>query len=548
MPESETYDVIVLGSGAAGLTAAFTAAREGARVVVLEKNDRVGGTSAWSGGHVWIPNNPYMKDIGVQDSADEAMAYLMSLGRGILDERLAQAFVDAGPKMVRCLGEDGGVRFFAVPGLPDYHPSNPGGKPEGGRTLGQELFPFAKLGDWRDRVEVSPYYSTHLRMDETAIGCAVPKPPSDEELARRDAEDLRGMGGGLVGALLDACLRAGVEIRVSTPARDLVVENGRARGVVVDTTEGRRTIPASRAVILATGGFEWNEEYRAAFLRGHVTKPASIPTNTGDGLRMAMRAGAALQNMREAWWIPITELPEGINAMNLEMINGDRTRPRSIMVNRTGRRFTNEAVSYNAIVGAFHQEDVTAFRYANLPAWLIFDHTYLTTYGSAGRPYTGTTPPWLVESPTLRDLALALGIPGDELERTVEQWNRNVAAGKDPQFARGESAHDRWWGDPYKKGSIEGTLGLITDGPFYAMELTSGVIGTKGGPKVNEHAQLIDLDGNVITGLYAAGNVSSPTGASYGGPGGTLGPGMTFAWIAGRHAVGAGRAVGGNKE
>ncbi|WP_245688051.1 FAD-dependent oxidoreductase, partial [Rhodococcus phenolicus] len=285
MPEPETYDVIVLGSGAAGLTAAFTAACEGARVVVLEKNDRVGGTSAWSGGHVWIPNNPYMKDIGVRDSAEEALTYLMSLGRGILDERLARAFVDAGPKMVRCLGEDGGVRFFAVPGLPDYHPSNPGGKPEGGRTLGQELFPFPKLGEWQDRVEVTPYYSTHLRMDETAIGCAVPKAPSDEELTRRASEDLRGMGGGLVGALLDACLRAGVEVRVSTPAHDLVVENGRVRGVVVDTAQGRRTIHASRAVILATGGFEWNEEYRAAFLRGHVTKPASIPTNTGDGLR-----------------------------------------------------------------------------------------------------------------------------------------------------------------------------------------------------------------------------------------------------------------------
>jgi succinate dehydrogenase/fumarate reductase flavoprotein subunit len=539
--EPETYDVIVLGSGAAGLTAAFTAAHQGARVAILEKNDRIGGTTAWSGGHVWIPNNPNMDDIGAKDSVDDAMTYLMSLGRGILDERLARAFVDAGPKMVRALADDGGVEFFAVPGLPDYHPSNPGGKPEGGRTLGQELFPFPTLGEWQDRVEVTPYYSPYLRMDETAIGCAVPKTPTDEEKAHREAEDLRGMGGGLVGALLNACLRVGVAIEVSTAARDLIIDNGRAIGVVAETADGRRTLQATRAVILATGGFEWNEEYRTAFLRGHVTKPASIPTNTGDGLRMAMRAGAALQNMREAWWIPITELPEGINSMNLEMINGDRTRPRSIMVNRTGRRFTNEAVSYNSVVGAFHQEDVTAFRYANLPAWLIFDHTYLTTYGSTGRPYTGITPPWLVEAPTLRDLALALGIPGDELERTVDQWNANVAAGKDPHFGRGESAHDRWWGDPYKKGSIDGTLGPITEGPFYAMELTAGVIGTKGGPKVDEYARVIDLDGEVIGGLYAAGNVSSPTGASYGGPGGTLGPGMTFAWIAGRHAVGADR-------
>ncbi len=224
--------------------------------------------------------------------------------------------------------------------------------------------------------------------------------------------------------------------------------------------------------------------------------------------------------------------------MNREMINGDRTRPRSIMVNRSGRRFTNEAANYNAIGGAFHQDDVNAFDYANIPAWLIFDHTHLERYGSMMRPYSGATPPWLTEAPTLAELADRLGLPRAELEGTVERWNTNVASGIDPDFHRGESAHDRWWGDPYQKGKVEGTLGPISDGPFYAMELSIGTIGTKGGPKTDVNAQVIDLDGHLIPGLYAVGNASSPLGAAYGGPGGTLGPGMSLGWIAGRHAAG----------
>ena len=530
-----SYDVVVLGSGAAGLTAAFTAAHEGARVAVFEKHHRIGGTSAWSGGHVWIPNNPHMAGIGADDSAEEAMAYLMSLGRGLVDERLVRAFVEGGPRMASFLEERGGVRFFAVPGLPDYYPSNPGGKPGGGRTMGTELFPFDELGEWRDRVEPCPYYPSDYRMDETAIGATVPKPPSPQERARRAVRDERGMGQSLVGLLLTACLRAGVEFETSAPAVDLVLEDGRVTKAVLG--DGR-TVRADRGVILATGGFEWNPEYRATFLRGVVGMPVSIPTNTGDGLRMAMGVGAALQNMREAWWIPATELPPGVNGMNREMINGDRTRPRSIMVNRQGRRFTNEAVNYNAIGGAFHQEDVNAFGYANLPAWLIFDHAYLLRYGSIGRPYAGETPPWLVEAPTLEALAKRLGVVSGALEETVERWNANVASGVDPDFHRGETAHDLWWGDPYKKGLVEGTLGPLDTPPFYAMELTIGTLGTKGGPKVDADARVIDLDGAPIPGLYAAGNVmAGVTGPGYPGAGSTIGTGMTFGFLAAHHAT-----------
>ncbi|MFT3864973.1 MAG: FAD-dependent oxidoreductase [Solirubrobacterales bacterium] len=532
------FDVVVLGSGAAGLTAAFTAAHQGAAVAVFEKHERLGGTSSWSGGHVWIPCNPHMEEIGAEDDAEEAVAYLTSLGRDLVEEEMVRAFVDNGPRMVSYLEAHGGLEFFAVPGLPDYHPERRGGRADGGRTLGTELFAFDRLGGWKERVEASPYYSYDLRMDETAIGAAVPKPPSAAEVERRRAASERGMGHGLIGMLLAACLGAGVTIETAAPALDLLTEDGRVVGVAIEVDGGRREVRAGRGVVLATGGFEWNPEYRAAFLRGHVHRPASIPTNTGDGLRMAMKAGAALQNMREAWWIPIADLPPGVNPMNLEMVNGDRTRRRSIMVNGRGRRFTNEAAAYNAVVGAFHQEDPTAFDYANRPVFVIIDHENLSRYGSIGRPYEGRAHPWLTEAPTLAALAAALGLPEGELERTVERWNRDVAAGVDPEFGRGESAHDRWWGDPLRKRTVEATLGPIETPPFYAMELKPGTIGTKGGPKVDARARVIDLDGAPIPGLYAAGNVSSPTGAAYGGPGGTLGPAMTFGWIAGRDVAG----------
>lgn len=535
---NDDFDVVVLGSGATGLTAAFTAAREGARTIVFEKGPRLGGTSAWSGGHVWVPGNPHMPDAGATDDPEEAVAYLMALGRGLVDERLIRAFVKHGPAMVTYLEEGGAVEFYAVPHLPDYHPEHPGGKPDGGRTMGTPLFDFNRLGPWRDLVEVTPYYSPHLRIDETGIGAVDPQPPTAAELERRATADERAQGGGLVGMLINGCQQAGVTMQLNSPAVDLIMERGAVKGVLVDEPEGRRAVRAHRGVILATGGFEWSLELRRAFLRGPIQQPASIPSNTGDGLRLAMKVGAALQNMREAWWIPITLLPRGINDMNLAMVNADRTRPRGIMVNRRGHRFVNEAANYNAMGGAFHQEDVSAFDYANIPSWIVFDHGALVRYGSLGRPYEGAVPPWLVSAPTIAELADRLGIPADALEGTVERWNTHVAAGVDPDFQRGESAHDRWWGDPHRKGTVEGTLGPIDEPPYYAMELLPGTIGTKGGPLTDEHARVIDLDGAVIPGLYAAGNTSSPLGPGYPGPGGTLGPNMTYGWIAACHAAG----------
>jgi succinate dehydrogenase/fumarate reductase flavoprotein subunit len=537
-----SVDVVVLGTGAAGFTAAIVAAEYGANVAVFEKADVVGGTTAWSGGQVWIPNNPHMRDVGVADSREKSITYIMSLSRGLLDQDLVEAYVDAGPEMVELLEAKTPVQFYAVDGMPDYHPEFPGGSPGGGRTLECPIFPFADLGDWQHRVTPSPYFADpRITMSETPLGKAVPQPPSKEELERRSQRDERGAGQALAGRLLRACLDRGIEPFTGCAATDLVVRDGAVRGVIVDTGQGSVTVEATRGVILASGGFEWNADMVRAFLRGPMTHPVSMETNTGDGLRMAQKVGASLSNMREAWWIPVGLVPESAsNPMGRALINGQRTLPHSIMVNRRGRRFTNEAANYNAFGAAFHVEDVSRFEYANLPCWLIFDQNYVDTYGfrvaaGGGR---GAVPDWLTRGDSLGELAEKLDIDGAELERTVARWNENCAGGSDPDFGRGDSAFDCWWGDPYRKGRRDATLGPLERGPYYAYEIHSGCLGTKGGPRVDVNGQVLDLDGAPIEGLYAAGNVmGSPFGMTYGGPGGTLGPAMVFGYLAARHAT-----------
>ena len=534
------YDVIVLGTGAAGLTAAISAHEVGARVGVFEKADMVGGTTAWSGGQVWIPNNPHMADLGISDSREQAIEYIMSLSRDMLDQRLIEAYVDAGPEMVTFLELNTPVQFYAV-GMPDYHPEFPGGSVAGGRTLECPTFAFDELGDWAARVTPSPYFADpRITMSETPLGQAVPKPPSKEELARRSIRNERGSGQAIAGRLLKACLDRGIEPHTSSAGKSLIIEDGTVVGVVIDTLTGPVDVRAPGGVVLASGGFDWNEDLRRTFLRGPMTHPVSMETTTGDGLMMAMKAGAMLSNMREAWWIPVGEVPIESNPMGRTLVNGTRTLPHSIMVNKRGRRFTNEAANYNAFGAAFHVEDVARFEYANLPCWLVFDQNYVDRYGfrvTAGGG-AGQVPSWITRGETPEKLAAALGVDGEALADTFARWNEHAAAGHDPDFGRGDSAFDRWWGDPYRKGQRDATIGPLDRGPFYAFEIHSGCLGTKGGPRVDTSARVVNLDGHPIDGLYAAGNVmGSPFGMTYGGPGGTIGPAMVFGYLAGRHAA-----------
>lgn len=537
----EDYDIVVLGTGAAGLTAAITAHEFGARVAIIEKSDLVGGTSAWSGGQVWIPNNRQMAELGKTDTADAAFTYLMSMSNGLMDPELIRTFVETGPEMVAFMEQRSPVRFVSVPDFPDYHPEQPGASREGGRTLECLPFPFGELGDWKDKVTISPYWpDNYITVGETTLCQAVPEPLDMELRQRRIDNDERGLGLALIGRLLRGCLDRGLEPIVSTRAVDLVMGDGEVCGVIVETQGERRTI-STRNVILATGGFEADAQLVRSFLRGPLDVSVSVPTNTGDGLRMCMRAGAMLGNMREAWWMPVVKVPT--TPVGKQLFTAERTFPGSIMVNRAGKRFTNEAANYNAFGAAFHVQDTGSCSFANLPCWVIFNAEFYHKYGFAGgygdtMEGAGELPEWMIVADTLPGLAEKLGIPADALDKTVRDWNHNVAAGHDPDFHRGSSYFDRWWGDPALRGKVEATLGPIGAGPYIAVEVKSGALGTKGGPMTDIDAQVLSVDMVPMGGLYAVGNtMASPMGMTYGGGGGTLGPAMAFAYRAGRHAA-----------
>jgi succinate dehydrogenase/fumarate reductase flavoprotein subunit len=537
-------DVVVLGSGAAGLAAAIAAHDEGASVLLLEKADLIGGTTATSGGIVWVPNNPHMAALGLTDSTDDAMAYLESLSLGVMDMALARTFVETAPAMIRDLEARTPLRFHVAAGYPDYHPEHPGGKPQGGRSLDPDLFPFARLGEWGSRVNrlVTDLHPQAPVVPITLVESMGAGMPSRETLAARSAEDARGMGQALVGALLAACLDRGIVVATGVRARDLMRAGAAVVGVTVERDGVRSDVRARRGVIIATGGFEWNPALTAAFLRGPLQGPASVPENEGDGLLMAMSVGASLGNMSEAWWMPTIPIPgETVRGQPLHRLClAERTLPGSIMVNGKGRRFANEAANYNDIGRAFHTFDPTHFAFENNPAWLIFDEAFRCRYPVAGFA-PDTAPDGLIcSAPDLAALAAAIDVPADTLTATVARFNDGAARGVDPDFQRGVSVYDSYNGDRTQPPPFA-TLRPLGAGPYHAVRVVSGALGTKGGPRTDSRARVLDTAGQVIPGLYAAGNaMSGATGMVYGGAGGTLGPALTFGWIAGRDAAHAG--------
>ena len=530
-----TYDVVVLGSGAAGLTAGLAAAVEGASVAIFEKAALLGGTTALSGGTVWIPGNRPARDAGVEDSLERGLEYLQSLSLGMIVPELGEALISGGPEFVDFVEEHTELRFHLVPGYPDYHPERPGGLPGGGRSIEVGLVSLEGLGEWGDRIAGE---SQRLLIREMPLGGGTGVLPHDV-VAEREAAKLEGLGRGLVAGLLRACLQRGV--RVTTEARGLrlLTESGAVTGVQLQLPGGDQPVHAG-AVVLATGGFEYDRTLVRDFLRGPLTRGIGAPTDTGDGLRMAMRVGAQLGNMREAWWAPVVSLPgqRRDGAQNGLLTSRERAMPGSIMVNGHGRRFANEAANYNAFGGAYHQLDASSFEYVNLPSYLVFAQSAVDRFGVFGSGPGGVVPDWVIRAATLDELAAALDLPASELGHTVARFNTNAVLGIDPDFGRGESAYDRFPGgrvlDP---GSPFATLGPL-EPPFYAVEIESSALGTKGGPRTDAVGRVLDVDGDVIQGLYAAGNVmANPTGMVYGGAGATLAVAGVWGYYAGRAAV-----------
>lgn len=531
----DEYDVVVLGSGAAGLCAALAAADAGARVGVFEKAAVIGGTTCLSSAVAWMPNNRYARDHGVQDSRADALAYLESLSNGMILPEMAESFVDTIPEVLDWL-DTTPLKMSLVPGYPDYHPEQPGGKPGGGRSLEPQLYSLQELGDWADRLGGTP---RRMLVGETPIGGGTGF-LTPEAAQQREQEQVEGLGRAMVAALLQGCLDKGVDVHLEERAVALRLEDGAVQGVTLDGPQGTHEVTALRGVVLATGGFEWDQDLTRDFLRGPISHPASVPTNTGDGLRMAMRVGASLGNMREAWWVPVCKLP-GENAYGSQpvyLVQRERTVPHSIMVNREGRRFTNEAANYNAMGGAFHELDPTSFGYRNLPCWVIFDAQMIERFGGFGVPPGAPVPEWITRADTIADLAEKIGVPADALVGTVNRWNTHARQGVDPEFRRGQSAFDGFVGNRDGYPGADSTFGPLEQGPYYAVELHSSTLGTKGGPRTTPRSEVLAVDGEAIPGLFAAGNVmAGPTGMVYGGAGGTLGPGLVFGYLAGRTAA-----------
>lgn len=534
VPWDEAFDVVVVGSGAAGVAAAVSARRHGATAIVLERSDKLGGTTACSAGGVWIPNNDHMHEVGSSDSREQALTYLRSLSLGGMNMDLAEVYVDEAPGVIRAFEVGQSLKFNAT-SLPDYQPENPGGT--FGRTLTPDLFPADELGDLRAHLRPAPMFPVPFCWEDIQHGINLIGP---DVLHDRLAQGLVGGGVALMAGLIKQALDKGVGFRRNARARRLVIDNGSIVGLEYENEQGRiRKVEAKRAVILASGGFEWDEGLVKDHVAGPIEAPLSPPSCQGDGLIMAMEVQAAIANTKEAAWMPAICIPgEEYEGRQLyRLTGGERANPRSIMVNRAGKRFVNEAHNYNDVGRAMHNFDAMTFDYPNLPAWIIVDHAFMERYHFATRLPSDPIPEWIETAATLRELAEKLQIDRDGLESTVERFNGHVEKGCDPDFGRGSSSYDLAFGDSSREGALQ-TLGPIDQAPFYACRVYSGVLQTKGGPKINAQSEVLNVRGLPIKGLYAAGNVSAGfTGMAYPGGGGSVGPALVFGYIAGRNAA-----------
>lgn len=525
----DRHDVVVVGSGAGGLTAALRAASDGARVLVLEKAAYVGGTSAVSGGMVWIPQNRCMEQLGIADERESALAYLERVAGGRTAHTLLETLVDRGREMLGFVEGASRLRFSTLPGFPDYHAEWDGAHP-GGRSLEADLFDATPMGPLFAalRPDNRPPF-TMAEYEEWRIFTRFPYEMLDERADR----GLVARGRALVAPLLEACATADVTVATDAAVERLVV--GPSGGVAGVRVDGREI--AADAVVLACGGFEWDEDLCQQYLSGPVRGSCSPPHNTGDGVRMGAALGAALGNLSEAWWGPMVQVPGNATdgAPTSTLLRFERTGPRSIIVDRHGRRFINEAHNYNDVTKVFHAFDPHEYGPRHLPAHLIFDHAHLEAYGFLAHRAGAPTPDWLVESDSVRGLAEAIGVDPGTLATTVERFNEHAVHGEDPDWHRGESAYDRYWGDQEAEHPC---LGPLDTAPYYAIEVFTGVIGTKGGLVTDEHARVLDVFGEVVRGLYACGNTTAhPMGVGYAGAGSTLGPAMTMGYVAAEHLL-----------
>lgn len=496
-------DFVVVGSGT-GLAGALAAAVNGRDVLVLEKAARPGGSTALAG-MVWSPNNRIAKAAGLLDSRAMAREYLLRVARGKASDALIDTYLNESPRLLDFLEQHTAIRLEVGRGPPtgnpdpitESHPHWPGGV-----LLGRELMPTLT------------------------------------------SRPVHGAGEALIGGLSDALAAKGGRMMLNTAARRLVTRlnaDGKTEvlGVHAEVAGKSVAIRARRGVLLAAGGFDRNEEMKRHFLKGIVPEAIGVPGLTGDGIKMAQAIGADLRNVTEAWWWPVYKAlsggPRGGMACGLE-----KSRPGSIVVNRRGERFGNEASDCDSFTQTmFGLENWGLLENRNAPAWLVFDDRCLRRYGIDMRPPGAAVSEWVVSAPTIGELADKLGIDSGGLSATLVRFNADAARGKDNQFHRGDELYDQVFSDWRVKG-VGATLSPLVQAPFHAVEIAVGILGTAGGVSVNPAAQALDPFGDVIERLYAAGansGAGAPGGGVYPGGGGPIGVGLTFSFIAGNHAA-----------
>lgn len=545
----ERYDAVIVGSGCSGLTAAAVIAKNGLKVLVVEKTGYFGGTTAYSGGGAWIPNNKHQPALKVQDSREKSELYLRKVLGDLYDPVSMNAFLESGPQMVDWMEKNTTVQFKPVP-LPDYHISKAGATL--GRTLLTEEFNGRRLGK---RVKDIRYpiqgYSAFGTMQADAGDLARLSSPfsslgnfvfSAGRVARY-ALDLVIYGKGaylangnaLVGRLVYSCLQENVTMWKNTPAIRPITEGNRVIGLVVSKDDQEITIGATRGVILASGGFGRSEEAKKYVPHDWCAQPRG---NVGDGKRMAIESGGVLPepNPDNAIFAPISLL---------KVRNGpvrryphfalDRSKPGSIIVGENGRRFANESEPYQEFVGTMHKKKIGK-------AYFIADRKFLRKYGM-GMALPAPYPifrllqqGYLIQAPTIETLAKKIGVDVETLQETVKTCNQNAETGIDAEFHRGENIYDNFYGDA--SVTPNPNLGRCSKGPFYALPLYPGNVSITFGLKTDIDARVVDKDGKPVSGLFAVGcDQNSVMRGAYPGGGASIGPSMTFGYRAGNYIV-----------
>ncbi|ACB35937.1 fumarate reductase/succinate dehydrogenase flavoprotein domain protein [Leptothrix cholodnii SP-6] len=562
-----THDLIVIGAGGAGMAAALFGAIRGLKVLLLERTEFVGGTTAFSAGTVWIPNTPHAVTVGARDSVAQAATYLDQVVGDHADRRLREAFLRQGPQALATLERESHVKLRPYALHPDYESDLDGATLRGrameplpfdGRQLGAHFAllrapipEFTVLGGMMvDRTDVNHLLAMTKRWASFKHAARLVLRQARDRLTHPRGTRLV-MGNALCARLLQSLVERGVEIRTEAQVERLVTEGGRVTGIVLMHKGQRQALHARAGVVLASGGFNRHPQLRAQLLPAAANYTPGAPGHTGEAITLALGAGAQIgdRNLQNAFWAPVSvrRRADGSTAVFPHFVL-DRAKPGTVVVNQAGQRFVNESTSYHRFGAAMLAEHA---RSACIPAYLIADARALKTYGlgmvrPGGMGLAGALKDgYVVSGQTLAELAGRLGVPAAALAQTVARFNQHAARGEDPDFQRGRTAYQRNIGDA-AAGGINPNLGALQQAPYYAVKLYPGDIGASAGLVTDAQARVLGANQQPIDGLYAVGNdMNSIMGGTYPGPGITIGPALVFAHIAAADAAGrlAGEAL-----